>query len=131
MFSNEHQVNMESSMNETIINQVIIPPTVEIVVIENEEPVKSSLLEKVEEVLVVQIKKEELSEEDKLKIAYMEELEQANIQIAPLQQNLKEMCDMGYFNYKVNYNLLVRNNNDLQTAVEKLCNQSIADSVFT
>jgi len=122
---------MESSMNETIINQVIIPPTVEIVVIENEEPVKSSLLEKVEEVLVVQIKKEELSEEDKLKIAYMEELEQANIQIAPLQQNLKEMCDMGYFNYKVNYNLLVRNNNDLQTAVEKLCNQSIADSVFT
>jgi len=40
------------------------------------------------------------------------------------------MMDMGYFNYKINYNLLTRNKNDLVMAVNKLCNNLVTDTMF-
>jgi len=40
------------------------------------------------------------------------------------------MMEMGYFNYKVNYNLLVRNNRDLIVAINNLCNNIVSDSMF-
>jgi len=65
-----------------------------------------------------------------LKKAYMEELESAGIKDQSLFTNLKYMMKMGYWNYKINYNLLTRNNNDLIIAVNKLCNNIVSDSMF-
>jgi len=71
-----------------------------------------------------------LSEDELLKKAYMEELVKADIQDALLLENMKQMMEMGYFNYKVNYNLLVRNNRDLIVAINNLCNNIVSDSMF-
>ena len=60
----------------------------------------------------------------------MEELVLADIQDALLLENMKQMMEMGYFNYKVNYNLLVRNNRDLIVAINNLCNNIVSDSMF-
>ena len=65
-----------------------------------------------------------------MKKAYMEELESAGIKDQNLFTNLKYMMNMGYLNYKINYNLLTRNNNDLIIAVNKLCNNIVSDSMF-
>jgi len=65
-----------------------------------------------------------------MKKAYMEELESAGIKDNNLFTNLKYMMNMGYLNYKINYNLLTRNNNDLIIAVNKLCNNIVSDSMF-
>lgn len=40
------------------------------------------------------------------------------------------MMEMGYFNFTVNYNLLVRNKNDLVVAMNKLCNSIVTESMF-
>ena len=44
--------------------------------------------------------------------------------------NMKQMMEMGYSNYEVNLNLLKRNNNDLITAVNSLCNGLVSESMF-
>ena len=44
--------------------------------------------------------------------------------------NMKQMMEMGYTNYEVNLNLLKRNNNDLITAVNSLCNGLVSESMF-
>lgn len=71
-----------------------------------------------------------MTEEEILKKAYLEELNAANIQDVLLLSNMKAMMEMGYFNYKVNYNLLIRNNKDLLVAVNNLCNYLVSDSMF-
>jgi hypothetical protein len=40
------------------------------------------------------------------------------------------MMNMGYLNFRVNFNLLTRNNNDLVIAVNKLCNNMVTESIF-
>ena len=72
----------------------------------------------------------ELSEEEQLRKLYEEELAVAQLDDPELEKNMREMMNMGYFNYKVNYNLLKRNKNDLSVAVQKLCNYSITDTMF-
>jgi hypothetical protein len=71
-----------------------------------------------------------LSDEELLKKAYSEELNNSGIKDENLMNNLKYMMNMGYLNYKVNYNLLMRNNNDLIIAVNKLCNNIVTDTMF-
>lgn len=71
-----------------------------------------------------------MSEDDRLKRTYMEELEAAQIKDNLLNENLKYMMNMGYYNYKINYNLLVRNKNDLIVSINKLCNNIVTDSMF-
>lgn len=61
---------------------------------------------------------------------YLSELNAANLTNVDLVANLKYMMTMGYLNYKVNYNLLTRNNNDLVIAINKLCNSLVSDSMF-
>jgi len=70
------------------------------------------------------------SEEDLIKEAYLKELESANLSDKDLENNLKYMMNMGYLNYRINYNLLTRNNNDLIIAINKLCNNIVSDSMF-
>lgn len=89
-------------------------------------------LEEVEEEKVIEVKQEApaMTDEELMKKAYFEELEAANIQEALLLQNLKEMGEMGYYNYKVNYNLLIRCKLDLVVAMNNLCNNMVSDSIF-
>jgi len=70
------------------------------------------------------------SDEDLVKEAYLKELESANLSDKDLENNLKYMMNMGYLNYRINYNLLTRNNNDLIIAINKLCNNIVSDSMF-
>jgi len=60
----------------------------------------------------------------------MAELEAANIKDKTYVENLKYMMNMGYLNFRVNFNLLTRNNNDLVIAVNKLCNNMVTESIF-
>lgn len=80
----------------------------------------------------VQIPIEEpvLSDDEKLKQNYLKELEAAQIKDKLYVENLMYMMNMGYYNFRVNFNLLTRNNNDLIIAVNKLCNHMITDSIF-
>jgi hypothetical protein len=76
------------------------------------EEVKEKVNEEVKvEVPVIEIKKKlpVMTEEEMLKKIYLTELEAANIKDAQLLYNLRQMMNMGYFNYKLNYNLLMRN----------------------
>jgi len=95
-------------------------PIVEIVV-----PVESIVV-----VVKEEEKKEEVSEDERLKKMYLEELEAAKLGDNLLKENLRQMMNMGYYNYRVNYNLLLRNKNDLVVAVNKLCNNIVTDSMF-
>jgi len=75
--------------------------------------------------------KEEMSEvEEILKKNYLEELAKSNLKDKALEENMKFMMSMGYLNFRVNYNLLVRNNNDLVVSINKLCNNLVTDSIF-
>lgn len=73
---------------------------------------------------------EEETGEDLSKQQYLEELESAHINDQTLTDNLLYMMNAGYFNFRVNYNLLVRNDNDLVIAINKLCNNMVTDSMF-
>ena len=81
---------------------------------------------------VVEIKKidAEKSDEELMKEGYMKELENAKLENKDLEANLIYMMNMGYLNYRINYNLLTRNENDLITAINKLCNNIVSDSMF-
>jgi len=81
---------------------------------------------------VAEQKEEEkaLSDEDRLIMSYKQELANANIYDASYVQNLEYMMNMGYLNFRVNFNLLTRNNNDLVIAVNKLCNNMVTESIF-
>jgi len=61
---------------------------------------------------------------------YIEELENSGIKDQTLLNNMRYMMNMGYYNFKINYNLLKRNNNDLIMAVNKLCNNMVTDTMF-
>jgi len=61
---------------------------------------------------------------------YLEEIETMGITDQRLIENLKYMMDLGYLNFRVNYNLLQRNKNDLVVAINKLCNNIVTDSMF-
>ena len=60
----------------------------------------------------------------------MKELEDAKLTDKALIDNLKYMMSIGYLNFRVNYNLLMRSNNDLVIAINKLCNNLVTDSMF-
>ncbi len=96
---------------------------------EAKEEAKIEEVAEVKEVVVVQ-EQEEPCVDEMMKKAYMEELESAGLKDQNLFTNLKYMMNMGYLNYKINYNLLTRNNNDLIIAVNKLCNNIVSDSMF-
>jgi len=100
-----------------------------------EEP----LIEEVKYEAVVEEVKEEPKEEPKeevnemeeiLKQNYLEELAKSNLKDKTLEENMKYMMNMGYLNFRVNYNLLVRNGNDLVISINKLCNNLVTDSIF-
>ena len=57
-------------------------------------------------------------------------MDNAQIKDGSIIENLKYMLDMGYTNFTVNYQLLIRNNNDLTVALNLLCNNMVSDSVF-
>jgi len=87
---------------------------------------------------VVENKEEELEvqedprakEDEMVKKFYMDEIENMGITDQRLIENLKYMMDLGYLNFRVNYNLLTRNKNDLVVAINKLCNNIVTDSMF-
>ena len=60
----------------------------------------------------------------------MQDLEAANISDRAYKDNLIYMMNMGYYNFRVNVNLLIRNKNDLIVAVNKLCNNMVTESIF-
>lgn len=60
----------------------------------------------------------------------MKELESMGSKDQELKQNLEYMMSMGYLNFEINMKLLVRNDNDLVIAINKLCNNMISDSIF-
>jgi len=78
----------------------------------------------------VEEEEKDLSEEDKIKLYYVEELQKSGIKDQALAENLRYMMNMGYLNFRVNYNLLTRNGNDLVIAINKLCNNLVTDSIF-
>jgi len=45
-------------------------------------------------------------------------------------ENLKYMMECGYYNFKINYALLKRSNNDVVIAINKLCNNMVTESMF-
>ena len=71
-----------------------------------------------------------MSEDEKLKKIYLAELENSNIKDNKLKENLMYMMEAGYYNFRINYNLLTRNKNDLIIAMNKLCNNMVTDSMF-
>ena len=76
------------------------------------------------------IKKSDICQADKERIAYFEELENAKIKDAALKENLAYMLEAGFSNFSVNLNLLKRNKNDLTIAMNLICNNLVTDSVF-
>jgi len=60
----------------------------------------------------------------------VKELESMGSKDQELKQNLEYMMNMGYLNFEINLKLLVRNDNDLVIAINKLCNNMISDSIF-
>ena len=93
---------------------------------EEEEPVEEPVQEPVEE----PVKVPEMSQEDLDKALYKKEMAAANITDAKLRDNLEYMMSIGYMNFRVNYNLLMRSGNDLVIAVNKLCNNLVTDSML-
>jgi hypothetical protein len=83
-----------------------------------------------EEVKEAPLKISELSQDEKDKLVYLNELDSAKLTDSLLIENLKYMLDMGYTNFPVNLNLLKRNNNDLTIALNLLCNGMVSDSMF-
>jgi len=71
-----------------------------------------------------------MTDEEKLKRSYLKELKEANISDNAYVENLMYMMGMGYLNFRVNFNLLVRNNNDLVISINKLCNNMVTESIF-
>jgi len=71
-----------------------------------------------------------MTDEEKLKKSYLEELKAAKITDKKYVENLEYMMTMGYLNFRVNFNLLVRNNNDLVISINKLCNNMVTESIF-
>jgi hypothetical protein len=95
-----------------------------------EEEVKEQAAVEIPVVEIAEVVEAVLSDEDKLRMGYMQELTAANIQDQTYVQNLEYMMNMGYLNFRVNFNLLTRNNNDLVIAVNKLCNNMVTESIF-
>ena len=77
-----------------------------------------------------QLQKSELSQDEKDKLAYLQDMDNSQIKDSSIIENLKYMLDMGYTNFTVNYQLLKRNNNDLTIALNLLCNNMVTDSIF-
>jgi len=71
-----------------------------------------------------------LSDEERMKIFYEEEIKNSGIKDTSVVENLRYMMNMGYLNFTINYNLLMRNNNDLVVAINKLCNNIVSESMF-
>jgi hypothetical protein len=89
------------------VSQVEEPVVVELQQMEEvkvEEPV-----EQVPEQKEEQEQELELTDEEKLRKSYLQELEAANLSDPAYIENLKYMMNMGYLNYRVNFNLLLRN----------------------
>ena len=74
--------------------------------------------------------KSELSAQEKDKIMYLQDIEKKNIKDKAIVDNLLYMFDAGFSNFKANYELLVRNQNDLTVAINLICNGMISDSMF-
>lgn len=94
------------------------------------EPIKEEVVINQEEEKQEVPKKEEEDMEELMKKYYLEELEKSNLKDKELEENMKYMMNMGYLNFRVNYNLLMRNNNDLVISINKLCNNLVTDSIF-
>lgn len=95
------------------------------------EKIEEEVAEKIEEIANDEpVEEQKMSDEDRMKQMYMEEVEKSNIQDSALLDNLKYMMNMGYLNFMVNYNLLTRNGNDLVVAINKLCNNLVTESIF-
>ena len=88
-----------------------------------EEPEHSSLLEE-------EPKAPELSEEDRLNLQYQRDMEEANIKDAKMVENLFVIREAGYLNFKINHEMLKRNNNDIVIAINNLCNGIVSESMF-
>lgn len=83
-----------------------------------------------EDINDLEVKAPEMTQEERDQAEYMKELEAAKITDKALVENLKYMMGVGYLNFRVNYNLLTRNKNDLVVAINKLCNNLVTDSMF-
>lgn len=79
---------------------------------------------------VVKEEEPELSEDDKVRINYLKELQALNTTDKALLENLETMMSMGYLNFEVNLKLLLRSKNDLVIAINKLCNNMVGESIF-
>ena len=72
----------------------------------------------------------QISEEEQSKLRYQKEMAEANIKDQKLVDGLNYMMEAGYLNFKVNFNLLKRCNNDLVVAINNLCNGIVSDSML-
>jgi len=96
----------------------------------SEQPLIDLEEKKLEEQVAEVQPEPELSDEERLKRSYMQEMQSLNLSDKSLVENLEYMMNMGYLNFRVNYNLLLRNNNDLVIAINKLCNNMVSESIF-
>jgi len=96
----------------------------------SEQPLIDLEEKKLEEPVAEVLPEPELSDEERLKRSYMQEMQSLNLSDKSLVENLEYMMNMGYLNFRVNYNLLLRNNNDLVIAINKLCNNMVSESIF-
>jgi len=71
-----------------------------------------------------------MTDEERMKMFYEEELQKSGIVDKSIIENLRYMMNMGYLNLTINYNMLKKNNNDLVIAINKLCNNLVSDSMF-
>jgi len=94
------------------------------------EEVVQEVVEEVVEIENEQLEEGKKSDEDMMKDLYMEQLSTSGIQDKSLVENLRYMMNMGYLNFTINYNLLMRNNNDLVVSINKLCNNIVTESMF-
>jgi len=78
----------------------------------------------------IQVEEPALSDDEKLKVSYMKDMETLAQDEKKYAENLKYMMDMGYFNFKINLSLLKRNENDLVISINKLCNGIVTESMF-
>jgi hypothetical protein len=129
---------MEGSMRQEELLMEDIPVKEEEPLIKHEEPLidlkpeveEEKVEEPVAEAQPEQEQEPELTDEEKLKFSYMKEMQSLNLSDNNVIANLEYMMNMGYLNFRVNYNLLMRNNNDLVIAINKLCNNMVSESIF-
>lgn len=89
---------------------------------------RSSLADPEPEFNAVDLKDSQVSQEELERIAYLDKLQ--IVKDSKLHNALKDMFDIGYYNFELNQELLKRHKGNTIMALDALCNGFVTESMF-